>query len=166
MTRLLLLMVWGLLSYWFCCCGVFNIFLCVFLWHFTILFQAPVSWPLCQIEIHFCSVSDEKYTISARVGCHTLKTRAKERECVSWRFLFKGCFKDTEKRSVSHVSLFWAHEYLSFICLTTPVKGKEWKKCCQVVLCRFKVNRTIYCFSCGMIWYKIFNCCCLVYELE
>lgn len=57
---------------------------------------------LCaRFKFYFCSVSDEKYTMSARVGCHTLKIRANERKYVSQSFLFKGCFKSTEKRSVS-----------------------------------------------------------------
>lgn len=32
-----------------------------------------------------------------------------------------------------------------------PVKREVWRQCCQVVLCCFQLNRTIY-FCCRMIW--------------
>lgn len=74
------------------------------------------------------------------------------------RFLLKGCFKGSEKRSVS--LMFLSSEATNMCILYVSkhftLKGKVQEKCCQVGLCCFKLNRMIYCFSCRIMWYQIF----------
>lgn len=67
--------------------------------------------------------------------------------------LFKGCFKGTEKRSVSFMFLSSEppNTWVSCVSKHFPIKREVWGQCCQVVLCCLQLNRTIH-FCCWEIW--------------
>lgn len=119
-----------------------------------------------RFKFTFYSISDDKYTISERVGCCTLKIRADEKKDV---FLRGFSLKDASKAVRRGLSLTLLSSEATNMCILYvskhfTIKGKVLEKCCWVGLCCFNWNSTIYCFSCRIIRYQILLV--FVYELE
>lgn len=152
-------MIWGLLSYWFCCCGFFN-FVCVCvpvaLYPFALGSCFLTSVP--GLNLLLFSIWWKIYHVCKGRLSYTENKSKWEKVCFSRVF----CLKDASKALRKGRSLLCFYLQISQISEfhmsqnTFPVKGKVREKCCQVGLCCFNLNRTIYCFSCRMIWYQIF----------